>query len=366
MSWNHFQDPKNPVALHKLFGSLEGHTRILDLFNSFNIIDCEGGTPHFQKVLSITPTPPPSSDLKDGLEEDEGTKSQEALLNGHITYRLEDHRYQPHIVQLFVPQVAQCEREAFFYASRTFSQEYLKDPEKASAVYAFIFTPFTIHQDFHKQPVNHHFTDTDDEGRWADAVEFTYIQLPAFTWGIEELTYDKDFWYYFFREFNNPDFHKITKKKAKVVWEALQELDAAQWTEEELNAYAQAEKAVALRQKQTPPEVELTKRNAYRLGVQRGREQAEDDQKEKEENNHTGYHILAHRMYYEGERDVGKIVKATGLAPYEVRDIIAQEERNDKHSFWQKYFDEKKEREKVREEARRNTGADDDEKEGEG
>ena len=344
MTWSHFQDPKNPVALHKLFGSLEHEARILDLFNALNITDCDCHKLHFQKVLSITPTPPPSNDLDDGLEEDAGTKSQEALLNGHITYRLEDHRYRPHIVQLFVPQIAQCEKEAFFYASRTFCQHYLQNPEETTAVNAFIFTPFRLYRDFHEQPVLQFFADTHGEGRWADTVEFTYIQLPAFTWGIDELTYDKDFWYYFFREFNNPEFHEISKKrKANAVWEALQALDPAQWTQEELNAYAQAEKAVALRQKQTPPEVELARRDAYRLGVKRGREQAEDDEDD-DEDSRMGSVIKAHRMYFEGERDLKKIVKATGLAPYEIRDMIAQEERNDKQSFWRNYFEGKEAR----------------------
>ena len=173
------------------------------------------------------------------------------------------------------------------------------------------------------------------------------VRLPAFTWEIEELTYDKDFWYYFFREFNNPEFHKIAKKKkATAVWEALQMLDSAQWTEEELNACAQAEKAVALRQKQISPEVELARRDAYRVGVERGREQAEED--DDDDKDRMRGVMEAHRMYFEGERDIKRIVKATGLAPYEIKDIIAQEERNDKQSFWRNYFEGKEAREKAR------------------
>ena len=179
MTWTQFQDPKNPVTLHKLFGSIESEARILDLFNSLGIGDCDYQKLHFQKVLSITPTPPPSNDLSEGLEDDLAT--QEALLSGHITYRLEDHRYRPHIVQLFVPQIAQCESKAFFYAARTFMQQHLENPEDVHPVNAFIFTPFRLYRDFHKQPVLQFLADTHGEGRWADTVELTYIQLPALT-----------------------------------------------------------------------------------------------------------------------------------------------------------------------------------------
>ena len=338
MPWTQLQDPKNPVTLHKLFGSLENEERILDLFNALGPKDSEYEKVHFQKILSITPSPPPSSNLDDGLEGGEEARSTEALLSGHITYRLQDHRYKTHIVQLFVPQIAQCEKEAFFYTARTFMQTYLKDPETTSTVAAFIFTPFSIHDDFHKQPVNHCYTESNGEGRWVNTVEFTYIQLPTLTWELDELTYKKDFWYYFFKAFNNPDFHKIAKKKAEKVWGALQMLDPAQWTEEELNAYSKAQKAIALRQQKNPPEVELARREAYRLGLERGRQEKEgDDDDEKM----SGYY-QAHRMYFEGERNVQKIVKASGLAPYEVKDLIAQEERNDKQSLWRKHFEGKK------------------------
>ena len=323
MTWTQFQDPKNPVTLHKLFGSLEHEERILDFFNA--LTDCdedfEGAT--LTKVISIHPSRHPSLDFSAPLE-------GEVPVTGHMTFRIQDEEDTVHTLQLFVPQDAVFEKEVFFYAAKAYLEDYLNLPKTplAKPVACYIFSPFALYEGTFDSAISDcDFMSDNDSMRWMNNLRFVFIELPKITYEPEDLTYAQDYWIYFFKHFHSSDAHHVLQQNSlSHVAEACDLLHIDQWSEEELKAYGRIQKGIALRQKNNPPEVEVEKRKAYRMGLHQGREEGKEDHPLK--NN-----INTYFLWEDGERDLKVIAEKTGLAPHEVKELIKNYEGNDKSLY---------------------------------
>ena len=76
---------------------------------------------------------------------------------------------------------------------------------------------------------------------------FTFIELPKFKKGRDELRNYEDKWCYFFKHADDPeDMHELIKNSDEVIKKAYTELEAHNWTNEELRAYEASEKISAL------------------------------------------------------------------------------------------------------------------------
>ena len=325
MTWTQVQDPKNPVTLHKLFGSLENEERILHLFNALTERDDDFDDVTLTKVISIHPSRHPSLDFSEPLE-------GEVPITGHMTFRIQDEHDTIYTLQLFVPQVAAFEKEAFFHGAKAYLEDYINTPKTplATPVVCYIFSPFALYDGTFDTAISScDFMSDNDATRWINNLRFVFIELPKISYEPEDLTYAQDYWIYFFKHFNCPDAHQLLRQNPlSPVAEACSLLHIDQWSEEELKTYVKTQKAIATHQKDVPPDVEVASRNAYRRGLEKGR-------KEKDEDSPLKNNINTWSLWEDGERDAKVIAEKTGLAPHEVKEILKHYEENDKSLYKQ-------------------------------
>ena len=313
MTWSHFQDPKNPVALHKLFGSLEHSERILDLFNALKLHNDLLKDVTFDKVISILSYANP-------IEEND------ELPKGNITFCLQDQDEKIHTLQLFVPHTVNCEKEVFFYGAKAYIEAYIQNQE-TGPVTTYIISPFSLYSSVHEMAVSHcEYRSDEDADVWLNNLRFEIIQLPKIDYAPEELTYRRDYWFYFFIHFNDTNLKALFAKKDKtgILVKACEDIATDTWSEDELVAYAKTQKAIALKQVVSPPETGLMCRQAFREGIEKKRKEL----REEEHSNRVYENLLA--RIREGDRDHMALAKRFDLAPHEVRSLMAQEEINEK------------------------------------
>ena len=314
MTWSHFQDPKNPVALHKLFGSLEHSERILDLFNALKLHNDLLKEATFSKVLSVSSYTNPAS------EEDT------MLPQGNLTFHLQDQDEKVHVLQLFVPALVNCEKEAFFYGTKAYVDAYAQNPE-TGPVTAYLLSPFPLYSGVHDTALSRcGYQSNNDADFWLNNLRFEIIQLPKVDYGPEELTYRRDYWLYFFLHFNDPHTKTLFagKDETGILVKACEDILPDQWSETDLIAYAKVQKAIALKQAASPPEMELVRREAFREGIEKERKELRDE----ERSNRQYERLLA--SIKNGDRDFMAMAKRFKLAPHEVRSLITQEETNER------------------------------------
>ena len=138
--------------------------------------------------------------------------------------------------------------------------------------------------------------------------------------------YSPDYWLYFFIHFDDPHLKTLFAEKDEtgILVKACEALSPNQWSEEDLTAYAKAQKAIALKQTALPPEMELARRDAFREGVEANRKESVEEQRI------TRKYELLLESIEQGNRDVMAMAKKFGLAPHEVRNVMKQAATNRK------------------------------------
>ena len=218
-----FLSPRNDFAFKHIFGS-EKHQDILIHF--LNDMLEFNGDKVIQKVKYL-PT-----------NQDPAIAWQKSSL---LDVLCEDQKGRQYIVEMQVAKRAGFEKRAQYYAAKTYSRQ-LNGGENYHDLKEVIFlaiTDFVMFPDKKAYKSNHIILDKETFSHDLKDFSFTFLELPKFTKGINELETIIDKWAYFFKhaeETNEKELPQIVGSD-KVIEQAYEALNRFSMTEIELNTY---------------------------------------------------------------------------------------------------------------------------------
>ena len=145
-----------------------------------------------------------------------------------------------------VAKVAGFEKRAQYYAAKAYASQ----PDKGETydhLKEVIFLAITEYEMFPQKDgyKSVHITlDQKTYERDLKDFSFTFLELKKFNKTFDELKSYEEKWCYFFKHADNPeDMHELIENSDEVIKKAYHELEAHNWTNEELRAYEASEKS---------------------------------------------------------------------------------------------------------------------------
>ena len=228
MSVSKFLDPKNDFAFKRIFGTPRNKEILIHFIN--DILKFEGE----RQVVEVT--------FLKTIQDPEIASKKQSLVDVLCT----DQADRQYIIEMQVAKVKGFEKRAQYYAAKAYSQQ-LGQGETYLNLKEVIFiaiTDFVMFEDKLGYYSNHYLLDGESYSRDLKDFSFTFVELPKFHKGMDELTTLVDKWAYFFKhaeETREEELEKIIGRD-EVIEKAYQELNRYSWSEEELNTYEQEEK----------------------------------------------------------------------------------------------------------------------------
>jgi predicted transposase/invertase (TIGR01784 family) len=227
-----FLDPKNDVAFKKIFGTEKNKDILIHFLN--DIIEFEEGV-HIQKVTFLKTVQDPEIRIKKV---------------SIVDILCEDEKGNRYIVEMQVAKEKGFEKRAQYYAAKAYASQ-MNEGGKFHNLKAVIFVAiadFSIFEGKKGYKSDHVILDRKSLENDLKDFSFTFLELPKFEKGIDELSNTTEMWFYFFKHAENTsdeDLQKLAEHE-HIITRAYEELDRYSWNEEELLTYDQAEKYEAI------------------------------------------------------------------------------------------------------------------------
>ncbi len=223
-----FLDPKNDVAFKKVFGTTKNKDILIHFLN--DVITFKEGSP----ITEIT-------FLKTTLDPDIAVQKTSI-----VDISCSDEHGNQYIVEIQVAKQKGFEKRAQYYAAKSYSsQSKISSPySDLKAVIFIAIVDFVMFRDKQAYKSDHITLDRETYEHDLKNFSFTFLELPKFEKGIDELTTLIEKWMYFFKyadETSQGDVAKIVGSD-EIVERAYEELDRFSWNEEEPRGYDQIEK----------------------------------------------------------------------------------------------------------------------------
>ena len=223
-----FLDPKNDFAFKRIFGTPRNKDILIHFIN--DILKFEGE----YRVVEV-------SFLKT-IQDPEIASKKQSLVDVLCT----DQVGRQYIIEMQVAKVKGFEKRAQYYAAKAYSQQLARGEnyQQLKEVIFIAITDFVMFEDKLGYYSNHYLLDGESHSRDLKDFSFTFVELPKFHKGMDELTTLIDKWAYFFKhaeETREEELDKIIGHD-EVIEKAYQELNRHAWSEEELNTYEEEEK----------------------------------------------------------------------------------------------------------------------------
>lgn len=222
-----YLNPRNDIAFKKIFGTEKNKDILIHFLNDVIVTE---GKPAIKEVTLLNPMQHPSI----------ASKKQSI-----VDVLCEDETGVKYIVEMQVAKVAGFEKRAQFYAAKAYASQ----PDKGETydhLKEVIFLAITEYEMFPKKKgykCGHWILDKETGERDLKDFSFTFLELPKFKKNIQDLKTYEDKWLFFFKHANDPeDVAELLKNSGEVIQKAYHELEAHNWTEEELLAYEDSEK----------------------------------------------------------------------------------------------------------------------------
>jgi predicted transposase/invertase (TIGR01784 family) len=228
MSLRKFLDPKNDYAFKRIFGSEKNKDILIHFLN--DILEFHGDKA-IQKVTYLK------------THQDPEIAAQKLSL---VDVLCEDERGRQYIVEMQIAKIAGFEKRAQYYAAKAYSRQ-LDGGENYHDLKEVIFlaiTDFVMFPDKQDYKCNHVILDKVTHSHDLKDFSFTFLELPKFHKGIDELNTMLDKWAYFFRyaeETTDAELAQIVERDP-VMAKAFQQLDQFSFSKTELTDYERAEK----------------------------------------------------------------------------------------------------------------------------
>jgi len=223
-----YLNPRNDVAFKKIFGT-EKNKDILKHF--LNDVIVSNDKKEIKKVTLLNPMQRP-----DIIYSKQST----------VDVLCEDEDGIQYIVEMQVAKVGGFEKRAQYYAAKAYSSQ----PQEGDSytdlkeVVFLAITEYIMFPDKEDYKSVHVTLDQKTYERDLRDFSFTFIELPKFKEKeIKNLKNYEQKWCYFFKHANDPDdIGELLKNSDEVIKKAYKELEAHNWTKEELKQYEANEK----------------------------------------------------------------------------------------------------------------------------
>ena len=225
-----FLDPKNDIAFKKIFGNEKNKDILIHFLNDILVFD---GKSSIQNLSFLKP-----------IQDPEIVSKKTSIVDILCT----DEKGLEYIIEMQVAKTKGFEKRAQYYASKAYSSQANKSDEyhNLKAVIFLAIADFIMFPTKKEYKSDHIILDKKSYEHDLKDFSFTFVELPKFDKTLEELSTIQEKWCYFFKhaqETSLTDLKKLTGKD-NIIEKAYHVLNSAFWTEEELDAYEQAEKKI--------------------------------------------------------------------------------------------------------------------------
>ena len=223
-----FLDPKNDFAFKKIFGTEKNKDILIHFLNDV-VVFADHAKVEDVKFLPTIQDPDISS-------------KKESSVDVICT----DQFGKKHIVEMQVAKFKGFEKRAQYYAAKAYSGQ-LDEGEayyKLNEVIFLAIVGFVMFPDKLSYKSDHIILDKETKEQNLKDFSFTFLELPKFKKERHELVTMTEHWCYFFKHAPTTkpaDIDKILKD-IPILEKAYTALEAANWTEAELNTYEAAKK----------------------------------------------------------------------------------------------------------------------------
>lgn len=223
-----YLNPRNDIAFKKIFGTEKNKDILIHFLNDVVV---KAGKPLIKEVTLLNPMQHPVI----------ASKKQSI-----VDVLCEDESGIKYIVEMQVAKVAGFEKRAQYYAAKAYASQ-TDSGETYDHLKEVIFLAITEYVMFAEKEgykSMHVILDKETYEHDLKDFSFTFIELPKFNvTDIKDLkTYEQKWCYFFKHAHDADDVGELLKNSDEVIQKAYHELEAHNWTEEELLAYEDSEK----------------------------------------------------------------------------------------------------------------------------
>ena len=222
-----YLNPRNDIAFKKIFGTEKNKDILIHFLN--DVIEREDK----KEITNVT--------LLNPMQHPEIIGKKQSV----VDVLCEEKDGTQYIVEMQVAKVAGFEKRAQYYAAKAYASQ----PERGETydhLKEVIFLAITEYEMFPQKDgyKSVHITlDQKTYERDLKDFSFTFLELKKFNKTFDELKSYEEKWCYFFKHADNPeDMHELIENSDEVIKKAYHELEAHNWTNEELRAYEASEK----------------------------------------------------------------------------------------------------------------------------
>jgi len=221
-----YLNPRNDIAFKKIFGTEKNKDILIHFLN--DVIERKD-----KKVTKVR--------LLNPMQHPEIIGKKQSV----VDVLCEEEDGSQYIVEMQVAKVAGFEKRAQYYAAKAYASQ-PDSGETYDHLKEVIFLAITEYLMFpNKEDYKsvHVILDKKTQEQDLKDFSFTFIELPKFKKEIGELKSHEDRWCYFFKHANDPeDIGELIDSSDEVIKKAYNQLEAHNWTNEELRAYEASEK----------------------------------------------------------------------------------------------------------------------------
>ena len=223
-----YLDPKNDFAFKRIFGREKNKDILIGFLN--DVLDHK----HVGQIVDVA--------FLDPVQNPDVAAKKQSILD--VLCR--DQNGVQYIVEMQVAKTTGFEKRAQYYASKAYIDQLGKAEgyENLKEVIFLAITDFVMFPKKKAVKSDHMVLDRETSEHDLKDLFFTFIELPKFTKGIDELSSMTEKWYYYLKHASETQGEVYEKLivDAPIIKRAYKELNRANWSKEELRAYERVEK----------------------------------------------------------------------------------------------------------------------------
>ncbi|MCX7120596.1 MAG: Rpn family recombination-promoting nuclease/putative transposase [Gammaproteobacteria bacterium] len=223
-----FLDPKNDFAFKRIFGAERNKDILIHFIN--DMLNFTGD----HKIQAV-------QFLKTNQDPNIACKKQSLL-----DVLCSDEHGRQYIVEMQVARTPGFEKRAQYYAAKAYSKQLYQgeDYDQLKAIIFLAITDYIMFPNKKAYKSDHVVLDKVDHSHDLKDFSFTFLELPKFNKGIDELSNMIEKWTYFFKhaeQTHEKDLERIAGGD-EIIERAYEELNRFSFSEIDMNTYEQEEK----------------------------------------------------------------------------------------------------------------------------
>jgi len=254
-----FLDVKTDYAFKKVFGSLENKDILIDFLNS--VIDFEKDN----KIVDLMIVDPYNIPMLKGMKDT------------YVDVKAELQDKSKIIIEMQVLNHEGFEKRILYNAAKNYSIQLHKkeDYQLLNPVIALTIVDFIMFEETDKIITNFKMIEKDDFINYNDDIELIFIELPKFNKTLDNLQGIQEQWLYFIKNAGSLEY--IPKKLNKPIIKALEVVNEANFTEEELELQYKRKEFISIQRLAVLKAKNDGLKQGIEQGIQEGIEKGKED-----------------------------------------------------------------------------------------